>query len=227
MILSAIRELAYRRLNDQPGDQWSESIMNTYINIAYAKIQKEIRKVDPEAIVVWDYRNTVAGTSWYEKPAATRGLIELGLKTSSADTDWMALKRQPYWVARQNTSIEDVVYCHRGTFVGIFPPPTASVTNGIQYLHAGTDTLAADAQAPKVDDDLAYGIVLWAVLLAKGENPEGDTKEARDLGLLLANIPVDYATPDMGQPIPLSPDVSDARGRGRTFLSQSPGIDQR
>jgi hypothetical protein len=224
---ATIRELLRRRLNEEVADAWSDNVLNTIIDLAYALVLKQVRKVDPEAVLAWDYRATVAGTVWYEKPAATRGPVEVGLKATSAAVDWTPLKRKPYFIARDWTDANETVYCHRGTYVGIFPAPSTSVSDGIQFLHAPTDTLAVDTDVPKVEQTLHYAIVLWATLIAKGESPEaGDSKDAAELQRIIGDIPADYGSPDLAQVISLSPDVADARAAGYTSLT-GPGIDRR
>lgn len=222
---STIRTLVRRRLNETVADNWSDDVLNTLIDTAYALVLKQVRKVDPEAVLSWDYRNTVAGTVWYEKPAGTRGPVEVGLKKAAADADWTPLKRKPYFIARDWTG-DETVYCHRGTYIGLFPAPTVAVVDGIQFIHAPTDALAADTDVPKLEATLHYAIVLWATLLAKGESPEADTKDALELARILADIPSDYGSPDLGQPVALSFDVADARGR-RSNFTDSPGVDRR
>jgi len=224
MTRATIRELLRRRLNETIADNWSDDVLNTFIDLAYALVVKQVRKVDPEALIAWDYRNTVAGTNWYEKPSGTRGPVEVGLKSTSADTDWTPLVRKPYWIARDWTG--DTVYCHRGAYIGIFPAPTLSITSGIQFIHAPVDTMAVDIDVPKLETTLHYAIVLWAALIAKGESPESDAKDAVELQRIIGDIPQDYGSPDLGQPIALSPDVADARGIG-TSITSSPGIDRR
>lgn len=226
MTRATIRTLLRRRLNEQTADTWDDNTLDTLINLAYALILKQVRKVDPEAVLFWDYRNTVAGTNWYEKPSGTRGPVEVGLKKAASDTDWKALTRKPYWIARDWTDASETVYCHRGQYIGIFPAPSASVTNGIQFLHAAADTLPTDTDVPKLETTLHYAIVLWASLIAKGESPESDTKDALELVRILGDIPADYGSPDLGQPLAVSPDVSDARGRGPSTITAN-GIDRR
>lgn len=218
-----MRELLRRRLNEQVADNWDDNTLNNLLDLAYALVLKQVRKVDPEAVLFWDYRDTVAGSNWYAKPAGTRGPVEVGLKSSSADTDWTPLKRRPYFIARDIVSSGDVCYCHRGEYIGIFPAPSASVTRGIQFLHAPTDTFATDNDFPKLESSLHYAIVLWSSLIAKGESPEDDTKDAKELQRILGDIPQDYGTIDLGQPIALSPDVADASGRS-SGASTTPGI---
>lgn len=224
MTRATIRDLVRRRLNEAVADSWPDSIINTVIDLAYALVLKQVRKADPEALIFWDYRNSVAGTNWYEKPSGTRGPVEVSLKSAASDTDWTPLKRAPYYIARDNT--DDTVYCHRGTYVGIFPAPTTSVTLGIQFLHAPTDSLAVDTDVPKVEQTLHYAIVVWTCLILKGETPESDSKDAAELLRIIGDIPADYGSPDLGQPMLLSPDVADARASGSTTLD-SPGLDRR
>lgn len=207
-----MRTLLRRRINEPIADNWDDSTLDSLINVAYALVLKQVRKIDPESLLSWDYRDTVAGTIWYEKPSGTRGPVEVGLKSAAADTDWKALTRKPYYIARQFTSAVETVYCHRGRYIGIFPAPTTAVVQGIQFIHVPSDSLATDTDVPKLEETLHYGIVVWAALLAKGESPEADTKDAVELQRILGDIPADYGTPDYGQALALNPDVSDARG---------------
>lgn len=221
MTRGTIRNFTRRRLMEQSatGSNWSDDVVNTVIDVAYALVLKQVRKVDPEAVVFWDIRNTVAGSSWYAKPSGTRGPVEVGLKATASDTDWTPLVRKPYFLARDWTS--DTVYCHRGEYIGIFPAPSESVTGGLQFIHAPTDSLAVDTDVPRLETTLHYAIVLWAALILKGESPEDDSKDAKELQRIIGDIPLDYGTIDQGQPIPLSLDIADARGRGPTTLSSN------
>lgn len=201
------------------GSNWSDDVVNTVIDVGYALVLKQVRKVDPEAVVFWDIRNTVAGTKWYAKPSGTRGPVEVGLKATVADTDWTPLTRKPYHIARDWT--DGTVYCHRGEYIGIFPAPSVSVTGGLQFIHAPTDTLAVDTDVPRLEVSLHYAIVLWTALILKGESPEDDSKDAKELQRIIGDIPFDYGSIDLGQPVAVSLDVSDARGRGPTTLSSN------
>jgi hypothetical protein len=215
-----MRTYLRRRLNEQTEDDWDNDILNEFLNIAVASIHKQIRKVDPEHLLYWEYRDTVAGTSWYEKPEGTRGVVFVGLKGTAAATTYTRLERRSHHVAREITGDEEAVYCHRGEYIGIFPAPTTAVTNGIELIHAPTPELSADTDVPKLEVTLQYAAVCWAALIAKGESPEADNKDADELRRMLAEIPDDYGLgPDLGQPILLSGDVSDARGRYGNELS--------
>lgn len=208
-----LRTLLRRRLLEPTEDQWSDSTLNSLLNLALALVRKQVRKVDYEFDVRWEYRDTVAGTSWYEKPSGTRGSIEIGLKTAASDSDWTALKRAAYHIAKTyTTGGGETVYCHRGAYIGIFPAPSASVVDGIQFLHAPTESLSDDNDVPRLEESLQYAVVCWAALLAKGESPEDDSKDAKELARLLGDIPADYGSLDLSQPTYLQADVADARG---------------
>ena len=209
---SNMRTLLRRRLLEPQEDQWSDSTLNDLLNLALALVRKQVRKVDYEFDVRWEYRDTVVGTSWYEKPSGTRGSIEIGVKKATSDTDWAALRRAPYHIARTYTSEAEMVYCHRGVYIGLFPAPSVSVSDGIQFLHAPSETLAADTDVPRLEESLQYAVVCWAALLAKGESPEDDSKDAKELARLLGDIPADYGSLDLSQPTYLQADVADARG---------------
>jgi hypothetical protein len=221
-----IRSFVRRRLMEQSADgsNWDDNTVNSVIDVAYALVLKQVRKVDPEAVLFWDQRDTVAGTSWYAKPAGTRGPVEVGFKGSAADADWTALKRKSYKIARDWTG--DPVYCHGGEYIGIFPAPTTSVVGGIQFIHAPTDSFAVDTDVPRLETTLHFAIVLWAALICKGESPEDDTKDAKELQRIIGDIPFDYGTIDQGEPGVFSPDVADARGFSGTLMT-SPGVDHR
>lgn len=207
-----MRTLLRRRLLEPTADQWDDSTLNELLNLGLALVRKQVRKVDLEFDVRWEYRDTVAGTNWYEKPSGTRGSIEIGIKKAASDADWTALTRKAYYIARTYTAESEMVYCHRGAYIGLFPAPSASVTNGIQFLHAPTETLADDADIPRLEESLQYAVICWASLLAKGESPESDDKDAKELARLLGDIPSDYGSIDLAQPTYLQADVADARG---------------
>jgi hypothetical protein len=212
-----MRTLLRRRLLEPVEDQWSDSTLNDLLNIALALVRKQIRKVDPEFDVRWEYRDTVAGTSFYEKPSGTRGSIEIGLKAAASDTDWTPLRRTAYYLARVAT--DETVYCHRGAYIGIFPAPSTAVVEGIQFLHAPSETLALDTDVPRLEESMQYAVVCWAALLAKGESPEDDSKDAKELQRILGDIPSDYGSLDLSQPTYLNADVSDTRGRHGALIN--------
>jgi hypothetical protein len=148
--------------------------------------------------------------------------------STAAATTYTQLRRVAYHIARLNTNAEDTVYCLRGRYIGIFPAPTVSVTDGIEMMHAPTPTLSEDTDVPELEETLHYAMVCWTAMLAKGDGLEDDTKESNELRRILADIPDDYGSGgDLGQPLLLQPDASDARGRfgARIANDRDPGRD--
>jgi len=207
-----MRTLLRRRLLEPVADQWDDTTLNSLLNLGVALVRKQVRKVDYEFDIRWEYRDTLAGVNFYEKPSGTRGVTSIGVKKLSSDTVWTQLTRKPYHLARDYSSEGEMVYCHRGAYIGLFPAPTAAITQGIEFLHAPTETLATDTDIPRLEESLQYAVVCWAALLAKGESPEDDSKDAKELQRLLGDIPADYGSSDLGQPLLLQADVADSRG---------------
>jgi len=205
--LLTLRTLLRRRLGEITADNWTDVLLDELINLAYSMVYKEVRRVEPDAITHWSYRNTVAGTSWYQKPQDTRGLLRVGyMGTLVAPAVYTQLFPKPIEIA-ESWNGTDPVYCTRGIFVGIFPAPTVSVVNGLEFQHTPTPTLALDTDSPDLEASLQYAIILWACLLAKGESPESDSKEASQLQTILADIPNDYGQPSLDRPMQLSIDI--------------------
>lgn len=211
MDLAGIRLLTRRRINEVVADNFADSEINTLINIAYDLILRQIRRVDPLAVVHWSYRDTVAGANWYAKPAGTRGIASVGLRTVTGGT-YTTLDPKAYSIARIWTGANPV-YCHRGTYIGIFPAPAAAIVQGLEIQHAPTATLALDTDETDVDTGLQYAIVLWATLLAKGESPESDSKEAAQLQQILGDIPNDFGHPSLDRSPQMGVDIASLPGR--------------
>jgi len=232
MTRSDVRGLLRRRLNSPAGDpNWSDSTLNTLLGLGQAFIWKKVRAVNREASLFWDIRDLTANQNWYEKPAGTTGVVEVAIKTAASDTLYTPLDRQPYQVASdplQTTNGSPYPgYCHRGNFIGLFPAPTVTITGGLRMLIAGTPAAGADTDdyAP-LELSLQYGIVLYASVLAKGEGPEDDGKDQRELAALIADISIDYSDLDVSQPIRLnSPDAAKARGFGRPTTQHRNDLD--
>lgn len=205
---SALREILRRNINDPvSGGLFSDEELNDILNIAYANIQKEIRKINPEAHIFWDYINSIAGESWYPLPE-TFGIKRVGLKDTSASTNWSKLDKKVLDdidpVARPVTTKDGVLlpnnqvnilgqfYARVGQWIGIFNPPTASVTNGIQLLHSPIMSMAADSDYPRIKVPTHMGIVWWAKLLAKGETDETAPETKARLAELMGDLPTWY-----------------------------------
>lgn len=211
---SAIRTLVRKHLQEPAAANWADADLNTLIDLAVALVAKAIRKVLPDAFVSTSTANIVSGTNWYNFPAGCRAIKRVGLLSSGV---YGRIERKSQDIAESWTG--DTVYCVRGQQIGLFPTPTANLALGIQYEYAPTLSLTQDTDEPVFAAELHLAVVLWATLLAKGESPEDDTKEARQLQQLLADIPEDYGAMNHDSPETLTVDVDRLAGRGGSRLA--------
>lgn len=191
MTRAQIRTLLRRHIQDVPAVSWTDVELDAIINLAYSLVQKEIRKIDPEAHLFWDYMNTVAGTSWYPLPA-TFSVSQVGIKGASTDLVHTRLDPKRYQDIVVLTAASHQYYALRGQWIGIFPAPTVSVTNGLELVSNPIMALADDAEVPRIKDPLHLAIVYWARLIALGDTDEkGDETRIR-LNEMLGDLPFWY-----------------------------------
>lgn len=177
MTRGSMKTLLGRWLQDVSGVEWDDTEKNELLNLAYSKVQKEIVKAGyAEAHVYWDKMNTTAGESWYPLPA-TFGIFGVALSDGSG-YKWLG---RPHALEDIEGSVDTATtrYCQVGQWIGLFPAPSAAVTDGIRILHCPVMQMADDAEYPKIKLPLHDAIVLWAKLIAKGDTDEGDNGETR------------------------------------------------
>lgn len=190
-----------RLIRDTNHVQFSLQEKKDAINEAYALIQKEIRKVDPEAHLTWDYTNTVAGTNWYLLPD-TFGVSLVSLKWATADTFYTALARKRYedikdqivWsgAVQVSSTVGGTFYTQRGQYIGIFQAPENSVVNGLEIIHSRIMSLSADTDIPKIKTPLHSALPLWSKLLLLGETEETSVETRQRLQEILGDLPTWY-----------------------------------
>ena len=195
MIRSTIRTLLRRNLQETTADNWSDTILNEIINVAYGLVRKEVRRVDREALVAWDLADITSGTQFYEKPEGTFGPLEVNVLDSG---EYKPIRRIDYDLTRPSTfnssspTFSNTVWFHRGKFIGLYPIPSVSVTDGLQFVHSYGETLSADSDVPGIHTDLHYAIVLWATILAKGETREDIQPVRVSLQAMIGDIGLYY-----------------------------------
>jgi len=213
-----MRERLRRQVKEPAvGVTWSDSELNVVLNNAYTLVQKEIRKVYPEAHIFWDYVNTVAGVSWYPLPA-TFGLIQVGLKqiASTSDGDYAILQPKRYRDVGNRVTFSGAVivpptslttqnyYTKRGQYIGIFPAPSTSAASnfavnppqlgGLQLLHSPIMSMSDDNDVPRIKEPLHYAIVYWAKILLSGETDTNMDDTRARLNELLSDLALWYDT---------------------------------
>jgi hypothetical protein len=147
--------------------------MNLVINDSYYDLQMELQMSNPEAIVSWDTIDLTADESWYPKPP-TFGLIQVGIDPTGAGS-FSKLDFKNY---EDIKGLSGTTYyaTERGDWVGVYPTPDTSITDGLEFIHRPIDTLAADTDIPKLKLPLHQAICLQAKIFLLG-----DTNERADL----------------------------------------------
>jgi hypothetical protein len=215
---STIRTLLRRNIQETAEDNWSDTVLNELINVAYGLVRKEVRRVDREALVAWDLADIVSGTQFYEKPSGTWGPLEINLLDGG---EYKPIRRVDYDLTRPNTfssnsfapTFSNTVWFHRGKYIGLYPIPTESITDGIQFVHSNAEMLADDNDVPSIHVDLHYAIVLWATILAKGETKEDLQSVRASLQAILGDIGLYYGR-DESEMEAIRPQVEGTRRGG-------------
>lgn len=188
---SAMRSLLRRQLQDVPGVQWSDSELNDMLNVSLSLVQKEVVKVDKEAHLSWDYMNLTSGVSWYPLPQ-TFGVSKVSAKFATTDTVYTELRRKRQADIINLTGTQHY-YTRRGQWLGIFPAPTVTITDGLELQHTPMYQMSADADTPRIKLPLHITIVLWAKLLLLGDTDESSGETRSRVEEAIADIPFWYS----------------------------------
>lgn len=193
MNLASIRTILRRQVQDPAATQFSDQELNDIINLAYSTVQLVVYQHDQEAHIVWETIPVTAGTNWYPMPD-TFGLNQVRLKVNSTDTIWTVLtKKSLNDIETVLTTGPNYYYARRGQWIGIFPTPPTSISDGIQVLHAPIMQLTLDTDIPKIKSPLHIAILWLARLYAQDEDEAVDlTKVEARLNSLFNSIPSWY-----------------------------------
>ncbi len=177
-------------LRDTAAIEWSVTELNDLINQAYALVQKELVKVNAGYHRAWDYSTVTAGTNWYPLPP-TFGLKRLAYKATASQVGYTKLEKK---------NLDDIealtgggpFYAREGLWVGIFPAPTVTVADGLEFLHSPIYALADDDEVPRIKTPLHIAIMWWAKVLATGETDESNVETRQRINEVLGDIPLWY-----------------------------------
>lgn len=185
MNLAQMRGVLGRHVQDVDGVQWSDVEKNQAINETYYQVQGHVQAIDPEAVIFWDYMNTVAGQNWYPMPP-TFGIIAVRVKASLSD-DYVKLDRKSLEHIEQLQGTNQY-YTQRGEWLGIFPAPSVGIASGIELMHRPIHTLTADADEPKLKLPLHYALVLGAKIFLLGDTNESAKVDEDKFNKILDNV---------------------------------------
>ncbi len=189
MNLLQLRTKLRRKVQDVAEVQWTDAELNEAINQAYYDLQAEVHVVNPESIVYFDTLDAVSGTSWYPLPPSF-GIISVGLKAAAAD-NYTKIAEKLY---------EDILnldgtsnyYTRKGEWIGIFPAPSTSLTDGIELQHKPINTLTVDSDEPRLKLPLHNAIVLGAKIDLLGDTNEESRQDADRYGKIISRLAMWY-----------------------------------
>lgn len=185
MNLVQMRTVLRRQVQDTAAVQWTDAECDQALNESYYQFQAAVQTVDPEAVVNWDYMNTVAAQNWYPLPPSF-GIIAVRVKSSVSD-EYVKLDRKRL-EAIESMSGTTQYYTQRGEWIGIFPAPSIGVASGIELQHRPIHTLTDDADLPKLKLPLHYGVVLGAKIWLLGDTNEQSKSDEDKLNKILDNM---------------------------------------
>lgn len=176
MTLLQLRTKVRRKVQDVAEVQWTDAEIDESINQSYYDVQAEVHIVNPEATVTFDTMDATSGTHWYPMPPSF-GLISVGLKAAAAD-NYTKLGFKLYEDIL-NLDGETNFYTRKGEWLGIFPAPSVTLTDGIELQHKAINTLTVDSDEPRLKLPLHNALVLGAKIDLLGDTNE-DSQADKD-----------------------------------------------
>ncbi len=186
MTRGAMRTLLRRWIRDANSTDWADADLNEILNLAYTKVQKTIFKSFPEAHLSWDYLDLTNAVSWYPLPEHF-AFSHVAVKSSSSDTVWTTLAPKDYADIKSLAGTTQY-FTRKGQWIGIFPAPTETITDGIQIVHTPVMTMSDDAEVPKIKVPVHEAIVLWGKLLCLGDTDENSGETGSRLQEILNDL---------------------------------------
>jgi len=134
-------------LQEDVADQWSDSQLNTYLNMGVRETQRIVVALDPDSLKKTYKAHIVVPAAGvdaiYSYPAGAWAVIELAL--SADGTNYAPMGRISLKNARRNeVNTEGGFVPWDPTHFALFPSPAAAVTNGLRAIVVPTLTMAVD-----------------------------------------------------------------------------------
>lgn len=189
-----MREILSRRLSETaPGDSWPVAVLDDTLNLALAKAQVAIMKINPMAFVYIAHQNIVANQEFYDAPAGM--IYELHNKLLNTSSNrYQRIKKEDYALAeeRSTDSGARVTYSNVGRHFAITPVPSVNITNGLQTVYVPTLSMSDDSDVPDLKLGLHMLIPLWAHRFLLGDTEESTAEVNELINALEQDIPWVY-----------------------------------
>jgi hypothetical protein len=167
-----------RRLQEVSAAQWTDAVLQDYINEGYRELGDAIKGVDPEWLVYQDSHDIVASQGRYKYPTNMDTLLEVWYR-DSATSDYERLDfRRRRSQDNDGSAVTDVSYSTKGRYILVRPTPSSSITKGLRIDYVPVPSLGEDSAVPDLPAGLHRAIVFAAQLLALGDTSEATDKAA-------------------------------------------------
>jgi hypothetical protein len=166
-----------RRLQEVSAAQWTDSVLQDYVNEGYREVGDAIKSVDPEWLVYRDTHNIVSGQELYKFPTNMDSMIELWYR-GSATAEYSRLDFRRRRSMESDVSSSEVSYSTQGRYIKISPAPTTNISAGLRLDYVPVVSLGEDSAVPDLPAGLHKGIVFAAQILALGDTAEVSDKAA-------------------------------------------------
>ena len=167
-----------RRLQEVSAAQWTDSVLQDYINEGYRELGDAIKAVDPEWLVYQDSHDIAADQFRYKYPTNMDTLLEVWYRDSAA-SDYVRLEfRRRRSQDNDSSDVTDVSYSTKGRYIILKPIPSAAITKGLRIDYVPVPSLGEDSAVPDLPAGLHRAIVFAAQLLALGDTSEATDKAA-------------------------------------------------
>ena len=188
-----LRAMLQRRLQDTANSQWTDAVLNDYLNHGLQYMQKRILEVDPMAFVYTDTATLTSSVSDYPMPSNSMWEVGVFIRESAGgEYTWLDRIERPWLQAGGSANWQanpfPSGYARKGRYIVIHPTPTLTIATGLKLEYVPWLTMGSDADVPEVDIGLHEGIVYRAEEIALGDTAQEAIKAKEDLGQVVTDI---------------------------------------
>lgn len=187
-----LRTMLKRRLQDTANAQWSDAVLNDYLNFGYQYMEKRILEVDPMAFIYTDTASLTNAVPDYPMPANSMWEVGVYIKGAGGDYAWLDYIELP-WIQAGGSANWDSNpftsgYSRKGRYLVIYPTPTSTIATGLKLEYVPWLTMGSDTDVPELDVGLHEGIVYRAEEIALGDTAQEAVKAREDLSQMVTDI---------------------------------------
>lgn len=188
-----LRTMLQRRLQDTENAQWTNAVLNEYLNYGYQYMEKRILEVDPMSFIYTDTAALTVDVSDYPMPSNSMWEVGVYIRgTVGGAYAWLDKIELP-WIQAGGSANWDVNpftsgYGRRGRYLVIHPTPSGTIAAGLKLEFVPWLTMGSDTDVPELDVGLHDGIVYRAEEIALGDTAQESVKAREDLAQVVTDI---------------------------------------